>query len=115
MGPNCIASQGMLIHAADHSDHYFHTGCPHVRPFKISKYCGRTVGWPSGSLMTPVLFSYYFHFAESCNGINFASPCFFLIALGKLEGFSDPIFSKKPSVKVDCMCCHVLRIKKLEK
>ena len=44
------------------SDHYFHTDCMSVRPsqnFKIKRQSlpARTVGWPSGSLMTPVLLS----------------------------------------------------------
>ena len=59
---------GQLIHKADHStvlagsDHYFHTECPSVRPsqsLKIKRQSLRaagTVGWPSGSLMTPVLY-----------------------------------------------------------
>ena len=43
------------------SDHYFHTDCPSVHPsqnFKIKRQSVPvgTVGWPSGSLMTPVLF-----------------------------------------------------------
>ena len=51
------------------SDHYFHTCCPYVRTsvrtsvrpaqnFKIQRQSlpAGIVGWPSGSLMTPVLF-----------------------------------------------------------
>ena len=47
------------------SDHYFHTCCPSVHPiirpsqnFKIKwiSLLADTVGWPNGSLMTPVLF-----------------------------------------------------------
>ena len=45
------------------SDHYFHTCCPSVRPaqnFKIQRQSlpAGTVGWPSGSLMTPVLYGF---------------------------------------------------------
>ena len=41
-------------------DYYFHTECPYVRPyqnFRIKRQSlpAGTVGWPSGSLMTPVL------------------------------------------------------------
>ena len=44
------------------SDHYFHTECPSVRPktLKIKRQSlpAGTVGWPSGSLMTPVLYQH---------------------------------------------------------
>ena len=72
---HCIQPQRhgtKLIHEADHtiisSDHYFHTCCPSVRTyvrlaqnFKIQRQSlpAGTVGWPSGSLMTPVLFELY--------------------------------------------------------
>ena len=55
----------IFIHEADHSpagsDHYFCTCCPSVRKsqnFKIQRQSlpAGTVGWPSGSLMTPVWF-----------------------------------------------------------
>ena len=47
------------------SDYYFHTECPSLPPyvrtsqnFKIKRQSlpAGTVGWPSGSLMTPVLY-----------------------------------------------------------
>ena len=43
------------------SDHYFHTACLSVRPFQLLKIKRKsllawTVKWPSGSLMTPILF-----------------------------------------------------------
>ena len=49
----------LLIHEAG-SDHYFHSECPSVRPsqnLKIKRQSlpALTVGWPSGSLMTPDL------------------------------------------------------------
>ena len=46
------------------SDHYIHTCCPYVRPHysKSTKTkqiftAGRDLGWPSGSLVSPVLFT----------------------------------------------------------
>ena len=51
------------------SAHYFHTGCPSVRPsvrpsqnIKIERRSlpAGTVGWPSGSLTTPVLLVIHF-------------------------------------------------------
>ena len=65
----CILAAVVLIHEAG-IDHYFQTGCPSVRMsfrptvqnFEIERKSlpARTVGWPSGSLMTPVLFNLFF-------------------------------------------------------
>ena len=52
------------------NDHYFQTGCPSVRPiqnFKIKRQSlpAGTVGWPSGSLMTPILFCFHFRILKN--------------------------------------------------
>ena len=64
--PHYVWVCGKLIHEAG-SDHYFQTVsvCPSVRPsqnFKIKRQSlpAGTVGRPSGSLMTPVLYKIFF-------------------------------------------------------
>ena len=79
------------------SDHYFHTECPSVRPshnFKVKRQSlpAGTVGWPSGSLMTPVFCSlflalsifqlYFLNIAQLTYqgpGLSVCSHCFYKV------------------------------------
>ena len=87
------------------SDHYFHRVCTSVpKPFKIKRQSlpAGTVGWPSGSLMTPVLLHFlclYLMLISWCRYLKFKLElenkilslkififvfCWFLIALFQL-------------------------------